>query len=221
MKSIMKKLVIMVIWASMANIGYGQVRQLIVLSPQVLKSNQLAFAAHYGPSPFDNALAMNIPYQPIAEVRHQLSRVMSYQLNFFKGWSVNGEAHVTVITPPEYATVLSKYVSIQKINEIAIRNAIQNSDLQFLGLGRGQAMIDRQLQSTYFIIVYSKNLIFIRQQIYQEYLKNGGPKEGWNPLHFYPHITVGFTLRDLHEQDGVLKDVTHSLDPRFQLVWKN
>lgn len=205
----------------MANIGYGQVRQLIVLSPQVLKSNQLAFAAHYGPSPFDNALAMNIPYQPIAEVRHQLSRVMSYQLNFFKGWSVNGEAHVTVITPPEYATVLSKYVSIQKINEIAIRNAIQNSDLQFLGLGRGQAMIDRQLQSTYFIIVYSKNLIFIRQQIYQEYLKNGGPKEGWNPLHFYPHITVGFTLRDLHEQDGVLKDVTHSLDPRFQLVWKN
>ncbi len=189
----------------------------IVISPKVLQAQKIPFHTHVGPF----ALAMNVPYQPIAHVRRQLSQALQLQLQIFKGWSEYGEAHVTVITPPEYTDVLSRYVSEARINEIAFQSRIQSSDLQILGLGVGQATLDQHPQSTYFLIVSSANLLSIRQKIYQEYIRNGGPKDGWDPLHFYPHITLGFTLRDLHEKDGIVKDVLHSLDRRFQLFWTN
>lgn len=198
----------------------AQVRAPIFLSPNILLNYQMPFASHTGPGAFDNALSMNIPYESVANVRHQLSRLLGFDLKTFRGWSPQGEAHVTVITPPEYANVLSRYLSIHRIEEMARQQYIQNSDLQILGLGSGRTSINGQIQSTYFLMIYSKNLLTIRQLIYKEYVKNGGPKNAWDPFHFYPHITVGFTLRDLHEQDGVIKDITHSLDKRFSLFWK-
>ncbi|OGT48298.1 MAG: hypothetical protein A3E82_05775 [Gammaproteobacteria bacterium RIFCSPHIGHO2_12_FULL_38_11] len=62
-------------------------------------------------------------------------------------------------------------------------------------------------------------MLNIRRQIYQEYLANGGTRQAWDPDHYYPHITVGYSLRDLHESDGVIKDVAHSLDNRFELFF--
>jgi 2'-5' RNA ligase len=139
-------------------------------------------------------------------------------LNYFKGWNPTGEAHVTTITPVEYFWILKNYVDMKKINQIANELKIQNSDLTVLGLGRGQTLIDGKIEETYFVIVHSENLLKIRRSIYQEYLKAGGNPANWNPENFYPHITIGFTKRDLHEKDGVLKDVEHSLDNRFELV---
>jgi 2'-5' RNA ligase len=204
-------------WGPSAN---AQGRVPVSVSPSILQNYKMSFMSHTGPGAFDNALAMNMPYESVANVRHQVSRFLGFDLKTFRGWVSQGEAHVTVITPPEFASRLSKYLSIQRIEEIAEQNHIQNSDLQILGLGSGSASINGQMQSTYFLIVYSKNLLAIRQQIYHEYLKNGGPSNSWNPLHFFPHITIGFTLRDLHDQDGVIKDVSHSLDKRFSLYWR-
>ncbi|MCK6598149.1 MAG: hypothetical protein L6Q37_07275 [Bdellovibrionaceae bacterium] len=218
MGTLLKKILFILVLLTLSKLGYAFGSARIAISPQVLISNRIPFIPHTGQSAFDNVLAMNIPYQPVAEVRHQLSDLLRYNLNFFKGWNPQGEAHITVITPPEYA-IVGRYISIQKINEIALRNNIQHSDLQILGLGSGYLKINSSIHSTYFLIVKSKNLISIRQQIYLNYLKNGGSPDGWNPQHFYPHITIGFTLRDLHEQDGIIKDFAHSLDKRFQMFW--
>ena len=177
----------------------------LAISPQILVSTSVPFISHSGPGAFDNALAMNIPYQPVAMVRHQLSALLNYNLSAFKGWNAQGEAHITAITPPEYS-ILGRYVSIYKMNEIAAKNSIQNSDFQILGMGSGFLNVNSNIQSTCFLIVNSLNLLSIRKQIYNEYLRNGGPEGSWNPLHFYPHITAGFTLRDLHEQDGVIRN---------------
>lgn len=191
----------------------------IPISKKVYSNSTLPFDSHRGNAPFETALAMNIQYGPIKLIRDALSHSLKYQLNFFTGWNKAGEAHVTVITPPEFDTIIGKFVSIDRIEQIALSNDIQSSDFTIQGIGRGQIKVNGKPEETYFIILHSENLLNIRRQVYQEYLNNGGPVEGWNPDHFYPHITVGYSLRDLHEADGVIKDAAHSLDDRFKLVF--
>lgn len=190
----------------------------IPLSASILNNKALPFISHRGKGLFQTALAMNVQYAPVKKVRKIISKIIQYPLKFHTAWNKNGEAHVTVITPPEYSQILKKYVSIDKIEQIALQNHIQSSDLSIMGIGKGSAKINGKKESTYFIIVHSKNLLKIRKLIYREYLKNGGKAGAWDPTHFFPHITVGYTLRDLHENNGVIKDVPHSLDKRFVLV---
>jgi hypothetical protein len=186
------------------------------LSKAIYENASLPFESHRGKNPFDTALAMNVQYSPVEELRNQLSDAIHFNLKFFKGWNENGEAHVTVITPPEYDNIISRYVSIDEIEKIALKDSIQTSDLKIIGIGKGSAVLNGKNEDAYFIIVQSKNLLKIRQDIYQAYLRNGGPADAWDPKHFYSHITIGFTVRDLHEADSVIKD-EKSLDNRFKL----
>ena len=201
----------------LANMSSYAIEQ-IPISKSIYVNDNLTFESHQGTGPFDTAIAMNIQYPPVKLIREMLSTYLQYPLRFFTGWNNDGEAHITVITPPEYTDVIKKFVSIERIEEIASRNTIQTSDLKVFGLGRGVVNINDKAEETYFLIMKSKNLLKIRQQIYEEFVKNGGNKNAWNPRHFHPHITVGYSLRDLHEADGVIKDVSHSLDDRFELV---
>lgn len=191
-------------------------------SMELIEGRDKVFLEHIGAvdDRFGTSLAMNTPYSPILSLRDQISSQLGLEkpLNFFTGWAPQGEAHVTVVTPVEYHDKLRPFVTPEKMSEIALQYRIQNSDLEILGIGRGQATLSGQMQDTYFVIVRSENLLAIRQAIYEEYLRNGGPATGWNPYEFYPHITVGYTgTRDLHIDDGVKKDVEHSLDERFLL----
>lgn len=198
-------------------VNSAQAASHLLLSTKIFKTTEVSFISHQGEGPFDSTLAMNIPYEPVKKIRQSLSQKLGYQLNFFKLWNPEGEAHVTVITPVEYDQMIKPYLSMESIEQIAQKLQIQKSDFKILGLGRGQAVVNSVPQETYFIIVRSLNLLNIRNQIYQEYLNHGGPAVAWDPNHFYPHITVGFSLTDLHENQGVLKDVKHSLDRRFRI----
>lgn len=187
------------------------------LSESFFHNEHMTFMPHQGEGPFDTTLAMNVQNAPVKAIRDNLSEILNYDLQFFKLWNPNGEAHITVITPPEYFTVIKQFVSIERIEQIALRMHIQYSDLTILGIGRGEAQINNKAEETYFIIAQSQNLLRIRQEIYKEYLQNGSPAKAWNPNHYYPHITIGFSLRDLHEVDSVIKDMAHSYDSRFAL----
>ena len=62
-----------------------------------------------------------------------------------------------------------------------------------------------QNEFTYFVVVQSEDLISIRKKIQDSFVGKGGDKNDFNPLNYFPHITLGFTKRDLHESDGVIK----------------
>jgi len=188
----------------------------VSLNQKQLKS-PVQFYSHKGASPFETALVMNVFYPPIVNLRAQLQNILKKELNYFKGWSPNGEAHITVITPPEFDNILKPFLSIEEIERIAQNYQIQNSSLQVLGIGSGHKSIEGKHESTYYLVVNSENLMNIRQAIYTQFIKNGGSKKAWNPFGFYPHITIGYTKRDLHLQDGVYKD-KRSLDSQFQLI---
>ncbi len=203
--------------------------------PTVSLSNKVfasvPFISRYtGEGDWNGTLAMNINYQPIVLLRNQLEK-LPYKwgpLKFFKGWDPKGEAHITTITPVEYQNCMwsekrgLNFIHMNEINQIAQKLKIQNSDLVIVGIGSGQKNNfkgrEGMQDQTFFIIVESNNLLKIRKEIYQIYKDNGGDEQCWKPEHFYPHITVGFTHRDIHEPD-VFKNKVHSLDNRVLLTF--
>lgn len=155
------------------------------------------------PEKHANYLSMPLLFEPISDARKQLEAKLNFSIKN------RGEAHITVLTPPEFET-LKDLVSMDEINEIALKNDIQKSDLQFLCIGTGQKIAGSKTMQTFFIVVKSNNLFKIRSEIEHLYKSRAdrSSKSKFNSLHFYPHITLGFTDSDLHEQDGVIKDQT-------------
>jgi 2'-5' RNA ligase len=114
------------------------------------------------------------------------------------------ESHITVITPPEFA-VLKTHLSIGEIDEIAERWEIQKSEIQPVCIGGGRANVNGHEERAYFVVVQAENLLSIRRAIRDLFVERGGDNANFNADHFYPHITIGFTKQDIHEQNGVIK----------------
>ncbi len=208
-------------WAACAAPRSEPLVHKISISREIFVNSNQPFISHHDAGPFGKALAMNVNYDPVKEVRSELEKQLGYKLKIFTGWNLSGEAHITTITPLEYTNVFSSFVSIQELDDIARAQNIQSADLQIQGIGRGTKLIDGRMEETYFIVVHSECLLKIRREIYRLFVSRGGDAKAWDSEHFFPHITMGFTLRDLHEADGVIKDKAHSLDPRFVLELEN
>jgi len=158
------------------------------------------FLAHNGTGAFDNYLAMNLPFEPIRALHKAVEQRLGRTL------LSRGEAHITVIKPSEYSTVLGKVLTMQEIDSIALALHIQRAALSVVCLGRAQYPINGTLEQTYYVVVRSEDLLRIRKAIFTRFVERGGEPSLFDPLHVYPHITVGFTKQDLHEEvQGVRK----------------
>ncbi len=159
--------------------------------------------------PFDSYLAMNLPFSPVKELYQKIQALDGVSLKS------RGEAHITVVTPVEYWSILKPHnITIEQINQIADLMKIQNSKFDPLCVGRGSVILSGKEENTYFIVVQSNDLVNIRREIQALLVQMGGGATEFNPENFYPHITIGFTSRDLHESDGIIKNTrlcVHSL----------
>lgn len=141
-------------------------------------------------------LSLQLKYSGAQKVLWQLESTLGRHLNN------RGESHITLITPPEF-TKLRSHLKIEDLRRIAESFANKLNDIKSICIGQGRAAGD----STYYVVVESSTLIEIRQAIAKEFRARGGSALAFDSKHFYPHITLGFTSRDLHEVDGVIKDV--------------
>ncbi len=171
-----------------------------VINPPILLTSDIdqsmPFLAKAEPKPFGSYLMQNIFYPPFEDARKQVEQQLNITLQN------RGEAHITIVTPPEFDQVLKNRLTMEEINQIASDMKIQNTPFKAVCVGRGQLGEDQ----TYFVVVRSRQLFLIRQAIYKRYVANGGDRADWDPNRFYPHITLGYTKRDLHLEDGVIKD---------------
>jgi 2'-5' RNA ligase len=213
----MKKSLFILLFLSISAFAAEPARELS-LSKEILSNGTLPFVSHHGRGRFDNTLALNVVYAPIQALRRPIEEGVGRRLKFLTSWKSDGEAHVTVITPPEFSEVLSPYLTMEEIEKIAQKDRIQESELIVLGLGSGKAILDGEEEETYFVIVDSENLRKIRHDVYRAFLEKGGSPNAWDPTWWFPHITIGFTRRDLHEADGVIKNIRQSWDSRFHLM---
>lgn len=187
------KFFVLFLFATLA--ACGSSRYLASASPERVPSAIQVAAEIYEPAGFishRDYLAMNLPFEPVREVLLQLER---------SGLRLNnrGEAHITVITPPEFAKLASELAMVD-IERIAA--LIQKARFRVICLGRGTKGQDQ----TFFLVVESDDLKQIRRKIAAEFKTRGGAPTDFDPDRFYPHVTVGFKKRDLHEADGVIKD---------------
>ena len=116
-----------------------------------------------------------------------------------------GEAHITILTPAEWLQI-TKRVPAKLIVELAHLNRLQDIPFQAVCVGRGVKTEDQKTLSTYFLVVDAPKLIELRRSIQSVYITRGGSTTDFDPNDFQPHITSGFTVRDLHSQDGVVKN---------------
>jgi 2'-5' RNA ligase len=164
--------------------------------------HRVPFVSHindpvYGP---DYWLGMNIDNDAITQIRNKFeSEHPDLVLNN------RDDSHITIITPPEYQTILQPYLTPESIDSIAELANIQQSHFKVICYGRGVAYDNDQQLQTYFLVVESPDLIKLRKKIFDAYVKNGGDPSRFDPENFMPHITFGFTSHDLFESNGVYK----------------
>lgn len=163
-------------------------------------SEKAEFIAHTEEKPMKAYLAMNLPYAPYQALYEQLQKTEGVALNN------RGEAHITVVTPIEYDRFLKRHLNIAEIHKIAEEAKIQETDFTPVCIGSGEKELNGKLEKVYFVVVESPALIDLRGKIEEAYVKNGGKPQDFVPEKFFPHVTLGYTARDLHIEDGVTKN---------------
>lgn len=171
------------------------------LDKTIIESSTVSFIPHSGVGEWDNYLTMNLPFEPVADLFKQLLVKKATQL------TSRGEAHITILTPVEYWNILKPVgITMDEINELAIKAKIQNLRFKPLCMGRGSALVDGEVEKTFYIVVESADALRMRKALKKLYVSRGGDEKKFDPTSFYPHITVGFTKRDLHASDKVIKN---------------
>lgn len=138
---------------------------------------------------------ISLPWNLVEPIRKQVEAQLGQALKH------RGEAHITVITPPEWVYVAQN----KKIHKKSAPHYLKGS-IQWVCIGRYQDKTNPHL-ATYFIVIEAPFLKKWRKKYW-------GLNEEQFPYH--PHVTLGFTERDLHQQDGAIKN-SQSCDPRFNL----
>lgn len=153
----------------------------------------IAFSAQ---AALKNYISYDLEYRPFEQMREQLEGRLKITLKN------RGEAHITVITPPEFALLVKK-IPADEIHAIAEAVLKSKPAFEIRCVGGGSIKIKGKKESTYYVVVKSEVLLKIRQTLSQ---RAGLSVQIFNPQLFYPHITLGFTDRDLHYEDGLIKD---------------
>lgn len=155
-------------------------------------------------------LSLNLPYESFAALRKDIEVRNNLQLKN------RGEAHITLITPPEMK-ILNKKISANRIFQIAESMRARETPFTALCVGKAEVPGEEQKLSTYFVVVESEGLFKIRQKIQEEFIKSGGKRSEFDPDLYFPHVTLGFSERDLHYEEGAVKDASSCLYSLKQL----
>lgn len=168
---------------------------------EALDGSRIPFQPKVGTLPFSNYLQMTLDFKYFKPVFKQLNSTRGVPSLISRG-----EAHVTVISPPEYDNVLSKFVDISEINFIAESFHIQNSRFKISCLGRDAKFADGQAQEVYNLVLRDTHrFVEIRKAVFNLFKSRGGEGSLFQPEAFWGHITLGFLHRDLFIEDGIFK----------------
>ncbi|KAI8908002.1 hypothetical protein EDD86DRAFT_208704 [Gorgonomyces haynaldii] len=179
------------------------------LNFDALDTSSVAFLPKTVPTAFGSYLQQTLDFTLIAPVFQKLNASVGTLQS-------RGEAHITVISPPEFNATLSQFLTIDEVNQIAQKLNIQSTPFWPICIGQ-QSQVETATSagkrtdligkrtSVFNILIDAPGLVSIRDAIYRAYLKKGGNPSNFNPRDFYPHITLGFENHDWFVQDSVYK----------------
>ncbi|MBX9766275.1 MAG: 2'-5' RNA ligase family protein [Bdellovibrionales bacterium] len=153
-------------------------------------------------------LSIIVPFEPIQNLRLQIDA----ELGSVKPLKHRGEAHITLVTPPELAGIKS-ILSLKELKELATTAGVLKAEISLECIGRGQTPSGQ----TYFAVVKSPALTKFRQAMEASIQSKSPGNTTFANSPFHPHITIGFTSKDLHYPD-VIKSCAESYWADIQLT---
>tara|TARA_Y100000589_G_scaffold284446_1_gene283323 strand:+ start:2046 stop:2696 length:651 start_codon:yes stop_codon:yes gene_type:complete len=154
------------------------------------------FISHDNPSKaYGTYLSRNIYFEPISKVRQYIELQRNLKLKH------RGEAHITVITPPEYNLMKqwNPRINMKSINHL-VNSLVQHMHFYILGIGSLKGLnINNQESEVFFLVIKSRGLRAIRKLIAAEW---SIPKHIFDSMKQDFHITIGFTVSDLFPRLG-------------------
>ena len=148
------------------------------------------------PPALKNYVSLELAYPKYQAILQHLQQGIERKLKS------RGEAHITVVTPPEFEILKSK-LSPAQIHALAAGFLKKPISFEHVCLGQGKKKIKDQIEQVFFIVVTSSELLQLRRALTEEGHFN---KTEFDPELFFPHITLGFTDRDLYFEDGIIKN---------------
>ncbi len=144
----------------------------------------------------DGALIRNINYEAVEAIVPQLNSLYGVKLE------TRGEAHITVITPPEAQGWFTDHKGINYfISSIELHHkyfkTLQDTKFEIVCVG----MRENETNKVFYLVVDSPELFAVRAEIAQELERRAsftGKKTFFDPNKYYPHITIGFEGGDVH-----------------------
>lgn len=92
-----------------------------------------------------------------------------------------GEAHITVVTPPEFNVLKEAGITLDELNAIALDMDIQSLSFVLICLGREKVTKDGKDYIVYQGIVDAPSLTNIRNAIFRRYASKGGNTALFDP----------------------------------------
>ncbi|KAF8969086.1 hypothetical protein BGZ46_010733 [Entomortierella lignicola] len=179
----------------------------IVINKKVLDGAAVPFVKNTGNALFTNWVGLNLDFayvKPIFDLVNSTQSIANGTL------LSRGEAHITVILPPEYDNILHPAgVTIDELNALALhKNQLQRSKFEIECLGRVQVVSQPDgvyQQAVQIILKNFQDIVNYRWLVFDLFVKKGGNPALFDPANFLPHITVGFRHRDIFVEDGIFK----------------
>ncbi len=160
----------------------------LTLSRNVFK--KVAFSSLYSES---GALIKNIDYPSVNALIPQLNSLYNLEL------SNRGEAHITVVTPPEFQSELKK---VFKVEEILERYRTNIQDIPFEVVCVGSRKSSKGKNHVFYLVVKAPELFALRDDLAFEGKLRAEARQTplvFKPEAFWPHITIGYIKDDVFE----------------------
>lgn len=164
-----------------------------------------AFIPHINPKSFYGTyLVHNVSFQAMPKLKQSIEKITQLKL------IDRGEAHITILSPPEFNKIQKYYpnFSMLKVHDF-VKSKIQKIKWKTLGIGHQSGKNHKGLFSeVFYLVVQSKELRQLRFHIMSHFQLS---KNSFNPNLQDFHITIAYTVSDLHNIDKSSKTLDSSL----------
>ncbi len=159
-----------------------------------------------GSARFRNYLVLNTSFAHAEALRKELEAELLRRGDISNPLKHRSEAHITVLTPPEYEVSMGmaekirggqtqdpSFLSMAEIQELADAVPLSSLKTEVVCVGR----LQKDNRQVFYVVVEAPTLVELRRRIHKLFVEKGGDPQAFDPEKYFPHITLGFTHSDL------------------------
>lgn len=140
-----------------------------------------------------------MPYAPVEKIREELEKRLGKKLHH------QGEAHITVITPAEMR-ILSQTIKLNTVEKIVVKESAMKAAIKVVCLKKVIVVLGNKTEESWYLSIDSEELREFRNQVWRRFVASGGIPGDFQWKRWSPHITVGYTSREAHDEDRISKE---------------